>query len=212
MKGLSLPEWDQVFVPDLSLAESFLRGTLVYFGILFLFRVVLKRQTGGVGLPDVMLVVLVSECVSSSINANANSVPNGLAAVAALLFWSYATDRATHRWPWLGRRLEPRPVELVRDGRPVPENMKAERVTDDELAEALRMNGVESPAGAKRVTLESCGEMSVVPFEAGRAGGNGSPDGGPDFDGALARFLAAARELQAAADARAAPGRHAVRV
>lgn len=225
MTGLTLPEWGQVFVPDLSLAESFVRGTAVYFGILVLFRVVLKRQTGGVGLPDVMLVVLVSECVSAAINGESKSVPNGLVAVAALLFWSYLIDWASHRWGWLRRRLEPRPVELVRDGRVIAEHMKAEQVTDDELAEQLRLNGLDSAAAARRVTLESGGGVSVIPFDSGRAGGVSplvldrqqqgadaprSPEW-DDFDAALERFLAAARELRAAAVGRHA-GRHEVRV
>ncbi|MBX9583002.1 MAG: DUF421 domain-containing protein [Gemmataceae bacterium] len=207
MKGLRLPEWDRVFVPDLSLAESLLRGTLVYFGILVLFRVVLKRQNGGVGLPDVMLAVLVSECVSSSINANANSVPNGLAAVAAMLFWSYVLDWATFRWGWLRRRLESPPTPIVVDGRVLRENLRAELLSDDELHEQLRLNGVADPARVKAAFVESGGEVSVIPDDGP---GWGAGDGPPDFDRALANFLAAARELQAAAEA--ARGRHVVRV
>ncbi|MBX9626165.1 MAG: DUF421 domain-containing protein [Gemmataceae bacterium] len=223
MKGLELPAWDQVFVPDLSLAESFVRGTLVYFGILLLFRVVLKRQAGGVGLPDIMLAVLVSECVSSSINANANSVPNGLAAVGAMLFWSYALDWATHRWPRLRRRLESGPVVLIRDGRPVKENMDRERVTEDELCEQLRLNGVDDPAKVKEARIESGGEVSVIEKDEGakdgprfaanpgrERGGNEQgaddhrPPEPPDFDRAVGRFLAAAEELRAAVDWHAA--------
>lgn len=211
MKAFALPEWDQVFVPDLSLAESFVRGTLVYFGILLLFRVVLKRQAGGVGLPDIMLAVLVSECVSSSINANANSVPNGLAAVAAMLFWSYAIDWATHRWPWLRRRLDPAPVVLVRDGELQRKNMARERVTEEELCEQLRLNGVDDIGRVKEARIESGGEVSVI--ERDDAGPGRAAGGGPsDFDRAVERFLAAARELRAAAEAAAWSGRHEVRV
>ena len=205
MKAFGRPEWDQMFVPDLALAESFLRGTLVYFGILILFRVVLKRQAGGVGLPDIMLAVLVSECVSSSINANANSVPNGLAAAGALLFWSYAIDRAAYRWPWLARRLDPPPVPLIEDGRLLRENMARERVTEAELCEHLRLNGVDDPAKVKSARIEAGGAVSVIEKENGPA--DGTP---PDFARALERFLAAARELEAAAAA--AGGRHVVRV
>lgn len=206
MKAFGWPEWDNVFGPDLALAESFLRGTLVYFGILILFRVVLKRQAGGVGLPDIMLAVLVSECVSSSINANANSVPNGLAAAGALLFWSYAIDWATYRWPWLARRLDPPPVPLIEDGRMLRENMARELLTEAELCEHLRLNGVDDPAKVKSARIEAGGEVSVIEKENGPAADGPTPD----FARALERFLAAARELEAAAAA--AGGRHVVRV
>jgi uncharacterized membrane protein YcaP (DUF421 family) len=217
MRWAELPDWDKVFVPDLSLAESFLRGTLVFFGVFVLFRVVLKRQAGGIGLPDIMLVLLVAEAASNALAADYKSVPNGLVVVAALLFWSYALDRATHHWPWLDRRVQPRPVELVRDGRVIRENLDAEQMTDEELAEQLRLNGVESPAGAKRVTLEPGGEVSVIPKEEpGLAGSDGPAgpgarapppprppeprDAPPDFDRAMDRFLAAARDLRAAVE------------
>src|SRR5215208_3622446 len=85
MKGW-LPDPETMFVPDLSLLESFARASVIYLGLLALFRLVLKRQAGSLGLPDIMLAVLVSECVSQALSAGANSVPNALAAVSALLF------------------------------------------------------------------------------------------------------------------------------
>ena len=81
MDGLKMPDWGSVFVPDASLLESFIRGSVIYLSILILFRVVMKRQSGSIGLPDVMLVVLVSECVSSALSNEAKSVANGLVAV-----------------------------------------------------------------------------------------------------------------------------------
>ena len=87
-----MPNWEQMFVPDLSIVETFLRASAVYLALLILFRLVLKRQTGSIGLPDVLLVVLVSECVSASLSAEAKSIPNGLVAALALLLWNYVLD------------------------------------------------------------------------------------------------------------------------
>ena len=150
-----------------------------------LFRVVLKRQSGSLGLPDIMLVVLVSEVVSQGMTAQANSVPNGLVGVLGLLFWNYALDRLAFRWPWLMWRLEPHPVTLVKDGRPIRENMNGEGITDDELAAQLREHGIESVAGVKLATMEAEGTISVIPKE-------------PDFARAAAEILAAAEELRRA--------------
>jgi len=195
-----LPDWGGVFVPDGPLAESFLRGSVVYFTVLVLFRVVLRRQTGGMGLSDVLLVVLASECVSPALAAETRSVPNGVAALAALLFWSYALDWATDRSAWLNRVLEPRPVELVRDGVPKPDALRAQHVTDDELMSQLRLNGVDDLSQVKVATLEPGGAVSVVTREAPER-----DDSAPDLDAAMTRFLAAV------ADVRAAVARHGVR-
>src|SRR5687768_5847850 len=94
MAGLEWPNLGQMLVPDQSLAESFLRGVVVFFVLLMLFRVSLNRQAGGVGLTDVMLVVLVSECVSGALGGQAKSIPNGIAAVCGLLASSFLVDWA----------------------------------------------------------------------------------------------------------------------
>lgn len=216
------PDWAGVFVPDASLVESFGRASVVYLSLLVLFRVVMNRQVGSIGLPDVMLVVLVSECVSPSLSGSTKSVPNGLAAVAALLFWGYALDRLSARWPWLQRRLEPRPVEVVRDGRLLRDKMQEEGLTDEELDAQLRLNGVDDAATVKSARVEADGAVSVVEKD-----GETVPPPPPDFEAALRAFAGAAEALRAAVawhegraaehadaakEARAALARHGLRV
>lgn len=204
MSGFDVPAWGEVFVPDLSLAESFLRGSVVYLSLLVLCRVILKRQTGSLGLPNVMFVVLLSECVSPSLSAEAKSIPNGLAAVGAILFWNYALDRLTHRWPWLQRRLEPCPLVLVKDGKPLRENIDAEGITDDEIAAQLRLNGIDDPSKVKLATIEADGEVSVVPQKDAEDGDRAcsserpTAEAEPDADDIARRFLATAAELRKA--------------
>ena len=160
---LAATEWAGVVWPDGSLLESFARGTVVYFAVLALFRVMLTRHAGAVGLPDVMLVVLASEAVANGLVGEAKSVPNGLATFAALLFWSSVLDRLAYRYPWVRRLLEPAPVELVRDGKPNPGHMRAERVSDDDLQAQLRAAGVGDVADVRLAMLEGEGSVSVLP-------------------------------------------------
>jgi uncharacterized membrane protein YcaP (DUF421 family) len=192
MKAFEAPEWAEMFVPDASVPETFLRASVVYLSLLVLFRVILKRQGGAIGLPDVMLVVLVSECVSPALTAQASAVPNGLVAVLALLFWNFALDWLASRWGWFRRLLEPDPVQLVRDGKPIEEHMRAEGITDDELAAQLRENGVDDVARVKAAFIESGGSVSVIP----------KADPPPaELTAAIARLVAAAEQAWAAAEA-----------
>jgi uncharacterized membrane protein YcaP (DUF421 family) len=200
MSAFGAVDWSGVFVPDASLAESFVRGSVIYLSIIVLFRVALRRQGGSLGLPDIMLVVLVSECVSAALSAEAKSVPNGLAAVAALLFWSYAFDRLGHRWPWFQRLLEPEPLPLVRDGKPLRENLDSEGISDEELEAQLRLQGVADVSKVKLATLEADGEVSVIPKEEK---GKASPAAkgrleARDLEGAARQFEEAAEQLRAA--------------
>jgi uncharacterized membrane protein YcaP (DUF421 family) len=190
MSGLELPNWVEVFVPDGSLLESFLRGSVVYLSLLVLFRLVLRRQSGSIGMPDVMLVVLISEAVSQGLTADFHSLPNALAVAAALLFWNFALDWLSHRWKWLRKLLEPEPLVLVRDGRPVREHLERERISDDELAAQLRLNGIDEVRRVKLATLEAEGEVSVVPAGPPRY----------DVEEATAKLVEASRVLRRALD------------
>lgn len=227
MAGLQWPDWAGMFVPDAGLAESFLRGTIIYFAVLVLVRIVPRRQVGSVGLTDVLLVVLLSECVSQALSADAKSIPNGLAAMTALLFWNFALDWAAFRWKWVARLLEARPVPLIRDGKVIPENLCDEKITCEELESKLREEGVERVADVKAATMEPGGKVSVIPKEKPDTPA-AEPDAGaaPELAPALERFLAAAAELRsvvawheeraaehavAAKEAKAALARHGVR-
>ena len=203
MIGLDAPQWAEVFVPDASLAESFLRGTVIYFAVLILFRVVLKRQTGGLGMADVLLIVLVSESVSPALSSESKSVPNGLVVAATLMFWTYAIDRLEHYWPWLQRQLEPRPVQLIADGAFLQDNMAKEGVTEEELLAQVRQNGLDDPKRVKAAFIESDGTVSVIPAEEGSEGA-APPETPPAaavpayLSEAVKQFEESARELEAA--------------
>ena len=201
MTGLDAPRWAEMFAPDLALAESFLRASAVYFAVLVLFRVVLKRQSGGLGVPDVMLIVLVSEAVSPALSADSKSVPNAIIAAAALLFWTYTLDRLERHWPWLQRRLEPPPVKLIADGEFLRENMSREGVTESELYSQIRQNGIEDAKRVKAAFIEPDGSVSVIPSddqepEPGVASEAVVP---ADLADAMRQFETAARVLEAAA-------------
>lgn len=200
MSGFDWPKWGDVFVPDGSLLESFLRGTTVYFALVVLFRVILRRQRGGsVGLGDLMLLVLISECVSQALNGQFNSVPNAVVAAGSLLFWNYVTDYLSYRWDWFHKLVQCDPLPVVRDGKPLQENMRRERVRDDELAAELRKVGVGDVSRVKAAFVEAEGEVTVILKEDAGPSPSDGPSHPPEFDAALRHFLDAARHLNQAA-------------
>jgi uncharacterized membrane protein YcaP (DUF421 family) len=201
MAGLEWPNLGHMLVPDQSLIESFLRGVVVYFALLLLFRVSLNRQAGSVGLTDVMIVVLVSECVSASLGGEAKSIPNGVAAVCGLLASSFLTDWASFRSKWVHRLVSAQPVQVVRDGRPIHENLAKERMTGDELLSKLREQGIDDVAKVRAAFVEAEGNVSVIPAANGPAPPSPPPAPAgppPDFDAVVRLFAEAAERLQAA--------------
>ena len=49
-----------IFLPSVSVAEIFLRGTIVYLFLFFLLRM-LRREAGAIGISDLLLIVLIAD-------------------------------------------------------------------------------------------------------------------------------------------------------
>jgi uncharacterized membrane protein YcaP (DUF421 family) len=79
--------------------------------------------------------------------------------------WNFLLDGAAFRFRWIERIVEPRPLPLIRAGRILHRDLRAEFVTVDELHSHLRQNGVASASEVRRACLESDGNLSVLKYE-----------------------------------------------
>ena len=158
-------DWHAVFTPTVPLMELVVRGTLMYFVIFGLLRFVLKRQAGGIGTTDILVIVLLADVASNAFSAGYTSVVEGTVLVATILFWSFALDWLAYHWPAAKRILHSAPLPLIEDGMLLRKNMRAELVTMDELMSQLREHGVEDCAQVKRAFMEPDGAISVVKME-----------------------------------------------
>ena len=131
-----------MFTPAHSVLEMFVRATIMYFVIVALLKLVVKRQTGGVGRTDILVIVLIAEVAGPGFAADYVSVSEGSVLVATVLFWSYVVEWLTHRFRAFERFFQPPPLLLIRDGCMLPRNMRAELITKDELMTQLREEGV----------------------------------------------------------------------
>jgi uncharacterized membrane protein YcaP (DUF421 family) len=154
--------WHSVFVPDTPLLEIFVRGTIVYLALFLLLRLVLKRQSGTIGVTDLLVVVLIADAAQNAMADDYKSIPDGLLLVGTIVFWSYALDWLGARFPWLGRFIHPPPLELIRDGKINWRNLRKELISLDELKSQLREQGVENIAQVKDAHMEGDGRISVV--------------------------------------------------
>lgn len=159
-------DWQGVLEPTHSVLEMVVRGTLMYFVIFLLMRVVLKRQAGGLGTADVLVLVLVAEVAGGGFAADYKSVTEGSVLVATILFWTYVIEKLGYSFPILERLLRPPTLVLIDNGKMLRKNMRAELVTVDELMAQLRENGVDDCAQVRRACMEADGTISVIKMQA----------------------------------------------
>lgn len=163
---LAMVDWSGMFIPTHSALEMFLRATLMYFVVLGLMRLVAKRQMGGIGATDILVVVLVAEIAGPAFVADSKSVGEAAVLVMTVLFWSFVLEWLTYRFPWAERIVQPRPLLLVRDGKILHKNLRKELITREELMAQLRENGLRDISDVKEACMEADGMISVV---AGKA-------------------------------------------
>ncbi len=159
---LSSVDWQGLVTPTNSLLEMVIRGTVMYLVIFGLMRVVLKRQAGGIGTTDVLVIVLLAEVAGNAFAADYRSLVEGTVLVCTVLFWSYSIEWLIHRFAAVERLLRPQTVLLVEDGKMLRRNMRAELVTTEELMAQMRENGIEDLDDVKRACMEADGMISVI--------------------------------------------------
>lgn len=71
-----MPDWFEFFVPSLNLGELFLRGTVTYVGLMLLLRIVGRREAGGLGLTDLLVILLVVDAASIGMTGESPPLPS----------------------------------------------------------------------------------------------------------------------------------------
>ncbi len=165
MEHLIGVDWQKTFLPDTPLLEIVLRGSIVYLAIFFLLRVVLKRESGGMGITDLLVIVLIADGTQNAMASDYASIPDGLLLVATIVFWSYALNWLGHRFPRFEHFIHPQPLPLIKDGQLLHDRMREELVTEEELKSQLRLQGVADPAEVEAAYMEGDGRVSVIERE-----------------------------------------------
>jgi len=193
MSYLVAVDWERLFVPKLSVLEMVIRGVGVYVAVVLLLRLIPKRQVGQVSVIDLLLVGLIAGVCRNPLVADGYSLTDGLGVVVVVLACSYLVTWLCYRSRFVHRITHHQPVQLVRDGRVLNENLEGELMTADRLRSKLRDHGVTDPAEVSEAWLEGDGEVSVIKRKPGPPSPerNGHPD-----DPELAEFLAAAGKVE----------------
>lgn len=157
-----MEELVHVFSRDYPAWQMVLRGTVVYWALLVVFRFVLRRDIGSMGMADLLFVVLVADASSNAMQGEYSSIGDGFVLLGTLVFWNFALDWLSYRFAPVARFLEPRPEVLVRHGRPNRKALRREMITMEELEAKLREEGIESLSEVRVARLESDGKLSVL--------------------------------------------------
>lgn len=162
MMTLFPSDWLTILLPQTPSFESMVRISVVYLFLFFLMRVVLRRESGGIGLTDILVIVLVADAVQSGMAGEAKSLGDALILAATLVFWDWFLSFLGFKNSFIRRLLRPKPLLIIKDGKIRWENTRKELLTLEDIEEELRLKGVESIKDVAEAYIESDGQFSLV--------------------------------------------------
>ena len=150
MFDLELPWW-----------EFIVRGTIIYVVLLVLVRLSGKRTVGQFTPFDLVVVLLLSEAVSSGLSGDDHSVTGGLIAAATLVALNFCLAWLTSHYERVEVLVEGREVLLGRNGQLYEDVLKRQRVSRADVEKVLRENDCMLKE-MRCAFLEADGSISVI--------------------------------------------------
>jgi uncharacterized membrane protein YcaP (DUF421 family) len=155
-------DWGEIFGVSVSPWELIIRGTAMYLFLFAVFRVVIRRRIGAVGMADILILVIIADAAQNGMSGEYRSVTEGAILIGTIIFWNVAIDWLNYRVPALQDWLEAPPLMLVHNGRILHRNMRHEFITEQELKSKLREKGVDDLSQVAQAYMESDGSVSVI--------------------------------------------------
>ena len=156
-------------------------GASAYATVLLILRLSGKRTLAKLNAFDLVVTVALGSVLATILLSTDVSWTEGALALGLLAVLQTAVAWLTSRWPVARNWVTARPTLLVRDGRPIESALREERVSMDEVRQAVRSNGTGDVSSVAAVVLESDGTLSII--SAQKFGNGSSLAGVRGYDG-----------------------------
>jgi uncharacterized membrane protein YcaP (DUF421 family) len=139
-----------------------IRATVAYAFIIFLLRIIGRRELSTLAPSDLVLLVVMGDLVQNGVTQSDQSVTGVFLALSTFALLTVAVSVLTYKSRRAQTVVEGAPLILVQDGKPVEENLRSERLNIDDVAEEARGQGIERLDEVKWCVLETSGTMSFI--------------------------------------------------
>jgi len=140
-----------------------LRASLAFLFILLLTRIVGRRELSSLEPFDLIMLVTIGDLVQQGVTQNDFSVTGMLLAVGTIALFTVLFSYLPWKFQVLRPVLEGIPVILIEDGKVIERNLKRNRLTQEEVAAAARVQQIASLADVRWAVLETSGQISFIP-------------------------------------------------
>ena len=140
-----------------------LRAAAAFVLVFLLLRVTGRRELSTLEPFDLILLVVIGDLVQQGVTQSDMSFTGLVLAVGTFTVLAVATSWLSYRFKPMRKVLEAAPLVVVEHGKPIEHNMRAERLTLEEVAEAARLQQVASLEDVEWAIIEPSGQISIIP-------------------------------------------------
>lgn len=140
-----------------------IRTCILYLGALFVIRVMGKGELSKMDPFQLVVLFMIAELAALPIESTSISVITGLTALVTLLCLQVFFSIVTLKSPRLRNIISGKASVLIEKGQLNEKELKALRISIDDLSQQLRLKNFPSPADVDYAILEANGDLSVIP-------------------------------------------------
>lgn len=136
-------------------------SAFLYILVIICLRLLGKKGISELSMGDLVLIILIGEALGSLIPQE-NAFLSAVTCIITLSVMNFIIGRTAYRSKKFRKLLEGVPVTLIKEGKLQNDKMKNEKLTLDDLMEAIRTCGINDLNKVDFAVLETDGKISII--------------------------------------------------
>jgi uncharacterized membrane protein YcaP (DUF421 family) len=146
--------------------DVIIRAAIIYIFVWLVLRGLGKRELGELSAFELVLLFVIGDLVQQSITQHDTSLTAAILAISTIAVLIVVQSYAVFRWKRLRPVIDGIPVVLVHDGKIMKPPLRRERMTEEDLTEAARVQGIADIGDIRFAILENDGKVSFITVDA----------------------------------------------
>ncbi|MTH52552.1 DUF421 domain-containing protein [Bacillus mangrovi] len=143
------------------------RTLILYFLIIFIFRMMGKREIGELSILDLVVFIMIAELAVMSIESPEDPIMYSVVSMLFLLAIQYGLAMLSLKSERVREVLDGKPTIIINKGKIDERAMKSQRYNFDDLLTQLREKDVRSLSEVDYAILETSGKLNVIKKQEG---------------------------------------------
>lgn len=145
--------------------EIVFRAICVFTFLFVTIRFWGRKHFGELSPFDLLILLIISEAVQNGLGSDEKSLSGSFISVFTLISLNALMGKLAFHYPKLEKIFDGEAKHIIKDGIIDEKLREKETLTSNELKEALRMQGVDSPNDVALGTIETNGKITVIKKE-----------------------------------------------